>query len=269
MEKLIDKVFNQDCSTTLKKKNLSYDYVLTSYPEYDELDLKPKKDDRKYFDLMSKLPALLDPKSHFVTFIQTDRKHNGIIQTHVALTKVFEDQGYKLHSQKIWVKSLKADLYRLTYAFILTFARKGYKQNNIKEFKPDVFQVEHEEYEGFRNSFPLEIAKLCIENHSKKGGIVYDPFFGVGTTGVAAFETGRHYIGSETKKENCEKARKRIKACVKDKENREIAKLNKAKPKKIEKTKMDKGKPQTSGKLYTPSKTKKATKSKKKVPQKG
>jgi hypothetical protein len=35
---------------------------------------------------MSKLPALLDPKSHFVTFIQTDRKHNGIIQTHVTLT---------------------------------------------------------------------------------------------------------------------------------------------------------------------------------------
>ena len=63
---------------------------------------------------MSKLPSLLDPKNHFVTFIQTDRKYNGIIQTHVALTKVFEDQGYKLHSQKIWVKSEKADLYRLT-----------------------------------------------------------------------------------------------------------------------------------------------------------
>ncbi len=257
MEKLIDKVFNQDCSTTLKKKNLSYDYVLTTYPEYGELGLKPKRDDGEYYDIMRKLPALLDPKGHFVTFIQTDRKHNGIIQTHVALTKVFEDQGYKLHSQKIWVKSLNADLYRLTYAFILTFARKGYKQNDIKGFKPDVFPAEHEEYEGFRNSFPLEIAKLCIENHSKKGGIVYDPFFGVGTTGVAAIETGRHYIGSENNKENCVKSRKRIKASVKDKENRKKQNI-KAKPKKV--TKVYESKNATKGK---------ATKAKKKVPQKG
>jgi DNA modification methylase len=257
MEKLIDKVFNQHCTTTLKKKNLSYDYVLTTYPEYDELGLKPKRDDKKYFALMRELPALLNPKKHFVTFIQTDRKYQGIIQRHVALTTAFEENGYKLHSQKIWVKSEKADLYRLTYAFILTFSREGYKQNNIKGFKPDVFIAKPEEYGGYRNSFPVEIAKLCIENHTKKRNIVYDPFFGVGTTGVAAIETGRHYVGSETNKENCVKARKRIKISVADKKKPKGGTLGKM--------------PETSGDLYGSNKAKKskATKSKKKVPQKG
>ena len=36
-----------------------------------------------------------------------------------------------------------------------------------------------------------------IENHTNQGDVVYDPFMGSGTTGVACIKTGRKYIGSE------------------------------------------------------------------------
>ena len=44
---------------------------------------------------------------------------------------------------------------------------------------------------------PLNIIKNLIENSSKQGGVVLDPFMGSGTTAVAAKQLGRHYIGFE------------------------------------------------------------------------
>ena len=44
------------------------------------------------------------------------------------------------------------------------------------------------------------------------GGIVLDPFFGSGTTGLAAQQNGRHYIGVEINPEYCKLAEERIAA---------------------------------------------------------
>ena len=43
-----------------------------------------------------------------------------------------------------------------------------------------------------------------------KGGIVLDPFCGVGTTGTRAIELGRNFIGIEGKKAYCRMAEKNI-----------------------------------------------------------
>ena len=43
-----------------------------------------------------------------------------------------------------------------------------------------------------------------------KGGVVLDPFFGSGTTGAAAKQLDRHYIGIEINAEYCALARARI-----------------------------------------------------------
>ena len=44
-----------------------------------------------------------------------------------------------------------------------------------------------------------------------KGGIIYDPFMGTGSTAEAAIRAGRNYIGSEMSAEYCRIAEKRIK----------------------------------------------------------
>jgi DNA modification methylase len=44
---------------------------------------------------------------------------------------------------------------------------------------------------------PLALMKWVIENYTKPDDVVFDPFMGSGTTGVACVQTGRHFIGCE------------------------------------------------------------------------
>lgn len=57
---------------------------------------------------------------------------------------------------------------------------------------------------------PVAILKKMIEIATNKDDIVFDPFMGVGSTGVAALEMGRRFIGVELDGEYFEAARKRI-----------------------------------------------------------
>lgn len=58
--------------------------------------------------------------------------------------------------------------------------------------------------------FPVELPYRCIQLYTYKGEVVLDPFCGVGTTGIAAIDTGRHYICIDNDPEYVEKAIKRI-----------------------------------------------------------
>lgn len=59
-------------------------------------------------------------------------------------------------------------------------------------------------------TFPLDLIEPCILAGCPKNGIVLDPFFGAGTTGVAAKKNGRNFIGIELNPEYIEIAKKRI-----------------------------------------------------------
>ena len=59
-------------------------------------------------------------------------------------------------------------------------------------------------------AYPPKLAERCILAGCPEGGIVLDPFFGSGTTGLAAVQNGRHYIGIELNEEYCTLAEKRI-----------------------------------------------------------
>ena len=60
---------------------------------------------------------------------------------------------------------------------------------------------------------PLSLMEyLCKITKTPTGGVVLDPFCGSGTTCLAAWRTGRDYIGIEREKEYCEIAEKRIAA---------------------------------------------------------
>lgn len=57
---------------------------------------------------------------------------------------------------------------------------------------------------------PTGIIKYILNDFSKENNIIFDPFMGSGTTGVACKELGRKFIGIEINKEYYEIAKKRI-----------------------------------------------------------
>ena len=77
--------------------------------------------------------------------------------------------------------------------------------------KRDVWHINTVPYKGGHfAAFPPKLAETCILAGCPKGGIVLDPFFGSGTTGLAAKSLDRHYIGIELNYDYCTLARARI-----------------------------------------------------------
>jgi site-specific DNA-methyltransferase (adenine-specific) len=59
---------------------------------------------------------------------------------------------------------------------------------------------------------PVKLMQYLVRLVTKKGGLVLDPFFGSGTTGIACIKEGMNYIGIERDADYIKIANARIKA---------------------------------------------------------
>ena len=76
----------------------------------------------------------------------------------------------------------------------------------------DVWDVSNKSYHGAHFAvYPVELITPCILAGCPPGGTVLDPFFGSGTTGAAAAQLGRRYIGIDLNPEYCDMAGQRLK----------------------------------------------------------
>ncbi len=84
-----------------------------------------------------------------------------------------------------------------------------------EEWRRDGTTATHNKVEKLKNSHPTVkplalMEYLCTLTKTPTGGVVLDPFMGSGTTGIAARNTGRPFIGIEREQEYCEIAKARI-----------------------------------------------------------
>lgn len=89
----------------------------------------------------------------------------------------------------------------------------GYAESEIPQVRNrrDVWLINTVPYKGGHfAAFPPKLAETCILAGCPEGGLVLDPFFGSGTTGLAAKRLNRHYIGIELNPLYCEMAKERM-----------------------------------------------------------
>ncbi len=102
--------------------------------------------------------------------------------------------------------------YRGSYELII-FATAGKSRREYGGGERDIWQIKSDVGTMKRNhpsEKPLELMEKMIRNSSKEGETVLDSFMGSGSTGVAAINTGRDFIGFELDAGYYEIAQRRI-----------------------------------------------------------
>lgn len=197
-------IFNEDCRETLER-DIYYDYVITSPPDFDELGENPDSD--AWYDFLSERLWKIQPHSSLATIFVSDRRYKGeTISKDVIIHNVLGDWLFLTH--KIWVKSYKTNLYRPNFTHILTYSKK--KKHGKTPPIPDVFYDEFHGIGDYTYNFSLDIVKKFILAYTDENDVVFDPFIGSGTTALACLQTNRKCIGTELNKTTYELCNERI-----------------------------------------------------------
>lgn len=89
-----------------------------------------------------------------------------------------------------------------------------YRSQVDKDFISEVWCFSAKTCKDHPAPFPLELPTNCINLTTKPNDIILDPFMGIGTTGLAALNTNRNFIGYELDKKYFEIARERLNDCI-------------------------------------------------------
>lgn len=152
--------------------------------------------DIKIKDYMKDLYRILKDKS--ILYIMCNNKNlQEMINEGVNV-------GFKFVKCLIWEKGNKicGRYYMNCFEYILLFRKGGDKPiNNCST--PDIIKIPIKKLKDINGKNlhdtekPVELMKILIENSSNENDLVFDPFMGIGSTGVACKELNRNFIGIE------------------------------------------------------------------------
>ncbi|MDJ1137903.1 DNA-methyltransferase [Streptomyces iconiensis] len=146
------------------------------------------------------------------------RKSLLMVPARVALA--LQDDWWTLRSEIIWRRPDAAPeptardrpartterIYLLTRGPRYGYERSDTAATDVWTMSPD----RGRESGGHVAPFPIELPLRCIKAGCKPGGIVLDPFSGSGTTGAAARQLGRQYVGIDLNADYHDLARNRF-----------------------------------------------------------
>lgn len=206
------KLLQGDCLELMKNiPDKSIDLVVTDPPYGVNFQSHRRKekyehiqnDDNLEFlpELMGELNRVLKPDAHIYMFC--------VFKIIDVFKQEFE-KYFELKNIIIWNKGNfgMGNYYRFKYEMVL-FGQKGNKPMKNHSFA-DVLDCN-----GTGNKFhptqkPIDLLKIFIWNSSDENGVVFDPFMGSGSTGVACKLTNRNFIGIELNEKYFDIAKQRI-----------------------------------------------------------
>ena len=179
--------------------------------EWDTVDLNPK-------DLLADFKRILKPTGNIFVFTS----YNQIGKWHEAF-----DNEYDTFQFFIWHKTNPAPkIYKNGFLnsceMIICMWNKGHTwnfttQNEMHNFfeSPICMRPERLSEPKHPAQKPVKLLKHIIGIASNKGDVIFDPFMGVGSTGVAALELDRKFGGCEIDYSYYSASEKRLKGVSK------------------------------------------------------
>jgi site-specific DNA-methyltransferase (adenine-specific)/modification methylase len=238
----LNKIYHEDCLTTMKKMPDNFvDLVFTSPPynmnlrirngkycsrqivkefstKYEGFDDNLPIDD--FYILHSKILNELLRVSKIVFYnIQI------VTGSKVAFFHMIGDFAPYLKDIIVWDKkhgqpAMQSGVLNRRTELILIFEREYAISRQFKNAKFDRGTLEDiwcigrgkKISKNHGATFPIELANKVMMNFTNKGDVIYDPFMGSGTTAVAAKQHACSYIGSEISEDYIKTATDRIAA---------------------------------------------------------
>ncbi len=157
--------------------------------------------DARFPEFFAEAFRVMKRNTHVYVFCNSD--------TMFVIKPIAEAAGFRFWKPIVWDK-MKMGMgyhYRARYEFILFFEKGKRKLNNLGI--PDVLQFARV-YRGYPTEKPVEVSDVLVRQSTQPGQLVFDPFCGSGSAGVASVAAGRSFLGADISAEAIEVTRTRL-----------------------------------------------------------
>lgn len=129
---------------------------------------------------------------------------------------VAHESKFKLLNILTWKKTKhNPNRYYLKNSEFIIMLRKGKAVNINNMGTYQVLEVPNVDKKTHPSEKPVDLMKILVENSSKLNDVVFDPFMGTGSVGVACMNANRKFIGVELDEKYFEIAKQRIEDSLK------------------------------------------------------
>ncbi|HHX8299354.1 TPA: DNA-methyltransferase [Vibrio diabolicus] len=142
----------------------------------------------RFEELLREVYRVLKKNAHFYLFCDQE--------TMFVIKPIAEKVGFKFWKPIIWDKvSIGMGYhYRARHEYILFFEKGKRKLNDLSI--PDIL-THKRVYRGYPTEKPVSLLEVLVAQSSREGELVVDPFFGSGSTLVAAKSLNRQCKGND------------------------------------------------------------------------
>lgn len=168
------------------------------------------KDEHEYQEwLRSVVRACIDLCSGTVWVNHKTRFRDGVALHPVSMLP------FPMWADIIWSRpgsmTLNAKRFAPSHEYILGFGKPSYWDDQFKT-RFTVWEMPPQSESGHPCAYPVGLVQPLIAATCPPDGTVFDPFMGSGSTGVAAVQCGRKFVGCEIEPKYFEIACKRLEA---------------------------------------------------------
>jgi site-specific DNA-methyltransferase (adenine-specific) len=155
----------------------------------------------RFEELFREVYRVLRRDRHFYLFCDPE--------TMFVAKPVAESCGFKFWKPLVWDKINIGMGYhfRCRYEFVLFFEKGKRNLNDLSV--PDILQAKMIK-NGYPAEKPVDLLRILVRQSAVRGELVCDPFFGSGSTGLAAVEEECNFLGADISPEALKAASSRL-----------------------------------------------------------